>query len=390
MGEDDCDCGICNFCNGMSYDSELETDEAGAMLIQILDPNKDNILRGLSKILPSMNVEEIILLNNLREESALIKVAAKHEAKNKKLWAKCIAEAKRKFDVFPCVPVDCSHALSEVGWKSYYELKIGDKIISYNKEKNQLEWDIIKNIHFYKSADTIRMYKANTCFDFLSTKNHRWIIKNRKRVTNQTKVSKYKERDYKYEDQFVTTENITRNMSLITSARMINSESIPLKDFRKHEWSWVEMILKMSNEQREAWLASAIIYDGHENGYSDLHKRASYGFSQKNKDHGDAAAICAALLGYNVSFRSHKKDNPDITSFTFINRQTHSSQNIIKENGGIFDVWCPETENGTWLMKQNRMITITGNSAYANGYAAKLYKKKGGTWKTVKPKSRRK
>lgn len=101
MGEDDCDCGICNICNGMSYDSELETDEAGAMLVQILDPDKDKILRGLSKILPTMNVEEIVLLNNLREESGLIKIAAKHEAKNKKLWAKCIAEAKRKFDVFP-------------------------------------------------------------------------------------------------------------------------------------------------------------------------------------------------------------------------------------------------------------------------------------------------
>jgi len=101
MGEDDCDCGICNFCNGMSYDSELETDEAGAMLIQILDPNKDKILKGLSKILLPMNVEEIVVLNRLRESCGLIKVAAKHEAKNKKLWAKCIAEAKRKFDVFP-------------------------------------------------------------------------------------------------------------------------------------------------------------------------------------------------------------------------------------------------------------------------------------------------
>ena len=56
----------------------------------------------------------------------------------------------------------------------------------------------------------------------------------------------------------------------------------------------------MSNEQREAWLASAIVYDGHENNYSTLYKRGSYGFSQKNEDHGDAAAICAALLGYNV------------------------------------------------------------------------------------------
>ena len=388
MGEDDCDCGICNFCNGMSYDSELETDEAGAMLIQILDPNKDKILKGLSKILPPMNVEEIVVLNSLRESCGLIKVAAKHEAKNKKLWAKCIAEAKRKFDVFPCVPVKCSYALSEDGWKSCSELKIGDKIISYNKEKNHLEWDVIKNIHFYENAPTIRMYKSNTCFDFLSTKDHKWVLKNRKRKKSISPDCK--EKAYKYNDQFVTTENITKNMNLITSARMINSESVSLKDFRKHEWSWVDMVLKMSNEQREAWLASAIIYDGHENGYSELHKRGSYGFSQKNKDHGEAAAICAALLGYNVSFKNNKKDNPDMTSFIFINRQTHNSLNILKEDGGVFDVWCPETSNGTWLMKQERMITITGNSAYANGFASRLYKKKGGTWKTVKPKSRRK
>ena len=101
MGEHDCDCGICNVCSGMSYDSELETDESGAMLVQVIDPNKNKILRELSKAIPPMNVEEIVLLNNLREESGLIKVAAKHEARNKKLWAKCIAEAKRKFDVFP-------------------------------------------------------------------------------------------------------------------------------------------------------------------------------------------------------------------------------------------------------------------------------------------------
>lgn len=384
--EEDCDCGICNHCNGMGDDTIMIGDDFDVINIRILDPVKNQMLNKLSTALIPIDPQEVVILSDLKISSGIIKIAAKHEARNKKLWAKCIAEAKRKFDVFPCVPVDCSYALSEVGWKSYSELKIGDKIISYNKEKNQLEWDIIKNIHFYKSADTIRMYKANTCFDFLSTKDHRWVLKNRKRVTNKTKASKYKEREYKYEDQFVTTENITKNMSLITSARMINSESIPLKDFGKHEWSWVETVLKMSNEQREAWLASAIIYDGHENGYSDLHKRASYGFSQKNKDHGDASAICAALLGYNVSFKSHKKDNPDMTSFIFINRQTHSSQNILKEDGGVFDVWCPETNNGTWMMKQDRMITITGNSAYANGFASRLYKKKGGTWKTVKPK----
>jgi len=100
MFEEDCDCGVCSFCNGMSQDHELSEDDSGTMLIQVLDP-RDDILKGLAAILPPMNVEEIVLLNNLREESGLIKIAAKHKPNNPSLWSKCIAEAKRKFDVFP-------------------------------------------------------------------------------------------------------------------------------------------------------------------------------------------------------------------------------------------------------------------------------------------------
>lgn len=101
MEELSCDCDICNICNGMSYESELETDEAGAMLIQVLDPDRDKILRGLSKVLPPINVEEIVLLNNLRETSGLIKVAAKHKPNNPKLWSKCLADARKRFRVCP-------------------------------------------------------------------------------------------------------------------------------------------------------------------------------------------------------------------------------------------------------------------------------------------------
>jgi len=318
-----------------------------------------------------------LLLRKLGQALGFIKVAEKKKKRtptNKPLWARAIAEAKKKYDVYPCVPVSKSYALTENGWKGFYDLKVGDKIISYNRKENCLEWDVIKNLHFYKNADTIRIYKANTCFDFICTKDHKWVIKNKEKTSDKK---------YKYEDQLVRTEDITKHMNIITSAKMKNSNSISLSDFRKHNWSWTEKILAMSNEQREAWLASAIIYDGHENNYSSAYNRASYGFSQKNKDHGDAAAICAALLGYNVSFKE-KKHNPEISSFIFINRQTHNTQNMLKENFVNCDVWCPETNNGTWLMKQDRMITITGNSAYANGYALKWYKEHGGGWRGKK------
>lgn len=328
------------------------------------------------------------LLKELREFD-LEKEAAKKKKKKKKskkkkrtptkpdLWQRAIAAAKRKFDVYPCVPVETSYALTREGWRTYSELRIGDEIVSYNRDLDCLQWDEILNLNFFENAPTMRMYKSATCFDFICTEDHNWVIKNK---------SKKSSKRYKYEDQLVPARSITKNMNIITSARMEDSEGIPLNSFRKREWSWVEKVLAMSNQQREAWLAAAIVYDGHENNYSQLHKRASYGFSQKNDDHAEATEICAALLGYNVSFKKHKKYNPDISSYTFIDRQTHGTQNVIKEPADNCDVWCPETKNGTWLMKQGRMISITGNSAYANGWALQWYKKKGGGWRGPKPK----
>jgi hypothetical protein len=99
-----CNCDSCDRCKNKSYDYELLPDDSGVMTIEFLDSKDEEIrrmMKGLSEILPSMNVEEIVLLNNLREASGLIKVAAKHKPNNPKLWAKCLADARRRFDVCP-------------------------------------------------------------------------------------------------------------------------------------------------------------------------------------------------------------------------------------------------------------------------------------------------
>jgi hypothetical protein len=70
-----------------------------------------------------------------------------------------------------------------------------------------------------------------------------------------------------------------------------------------------------------------------------------------------------------------------MTSWTFIDRQTQRTQNVFKEDAGFAEVWCPETALGTWIMKQGNMIHVTGNSAYANGWASKVYKDLGGKWR---------
>ena len=97
-----CDCGVCSFCGGLNNSEDI-IDESGVMIIEILDPDKEKILNGLAEILPPMSVKEIVLasLQELKISSGIIKVAAKHKPNNPKLWARCIAEAKKKFKVFP-------------------------------------------------------------------------------------------------------------------------------------------------------------------------------------------------------------------------------------------------------------------------------------------------
>jgi len=105
------------------------------------------------------------------------------------------------------------------------------------------------------------------------------------------------------------------------------------------------------------------------------------GFSQKNEDHFWSAILAAYLNGYHVSYSD--KSVGDMRSATIIrNKKHHSTQNVVFTTVENESVWCPETENNTWVMVQNGWITITGNSAYANGWAAKWYKKRGGTWHT--------
>jgi hypothetical protein len=85
----------------MSSEYDLSSDESGAMLVEVLQPNRDNILEDLISSLPADAVEEIILLNGLREDSGLIKIAAKHKPNNPALWSKCLADAKKRFRVCP-------------------------------------------------------------------------------------------------------------------------------------------------------------------------------------------------------------------------------------------------------------------------------------------------
>ena len=294
------------------------------------------------------------------------KPRGKQKAKptNPSLWSRAKSMAKSKFDVYPCVPMD-SLAITKTGPQSYDNLNIGDEILSYNIETEELEWKPILNLHNFENAPLIEMGKS-TGFKIKCTPNHKWVIKHGNDYSNTS---------------LIETKDINKHMRIITCAALNNHNELVLENWSKKD-SWVEKIINMSKQQREIYLASAIVYDGHDKGVSTkISNRHTFGFTQKNEDHFYAAILAAFLNGYHVSFSDK---GLDMQSATIIrNKKTHNTQNLIIKEVESENVWCPETENNTWVMIQNGFITITGNSAYANGWAARWYKQHGGGWRTV-------
>lgn len=280
------------------------------------------------------------------------------------LWKRAIAKAKSKFDVYPCVPLD-SQAITREGLKSYDELQIGEDILTYNMENDKLEWNEIEHLHFYEQAPLKKIHKK-TGFSIRATENHKWVVRSGNDYQNVS---------------LVETKDIHKRMRILTCAELNDVSNMNLFE---SNWSktdnWVSKVLSWNKEQREIYLASSIVYDGWDKGGSTKIKdRHTFGFTQKNNDHFWATILSAYLNGYHVSF--HDKTE-SITGATIIrNKKFHSTQNLIIEDDGVEDVWCPTTKNNTWVMVQNGFITITGNSAYANAWAAKWYKGKGGTWR---------
>jgi len=101
FGEQDCDCGICNYCNGMGDDTIMIGDDSDVINIKILDPAKNKMLEDLSTALIPIDPQEVVILSNLKISSGIIKIAAKHKPNNPKLWAKCLADARGRFKVCP-------------------------------------------------------------------------------------------------------------------------------------------------------------------------------------------------------------------------------------------------------------------------------------------------
>lgn len=296
----------------------------------------------------------------------------------------CYHKVRARYDVWPsayaCVPEDTSKALTRDGWKSVDELNIGDEIMTYNIEKDELEFKPILNLHRYKDVKTNVVRSGNNGFIFEATDNHKWVVKLPE--IKGVRLEKYNRINDK---ALIETSDLLANKNnkhLVVSAQYNGGENIKIDKIFKYGTNWVKYILDITSEQRQSWLFSAIVYDGNQKKverltentnnvdelnwlYTGLHGKQSFGFKQKDIEHRDAFLLSAFLNSGLVTWKKVK--DKDIYACNYSsnkNLKNTSNFKLVKEN--IADVWCPETENGTWVMMQetdgNGIITITGNS----------------------------
>jgi hypothetical protein len=296
----------------------------------------------------------------------------------------CYHKVRARYDVWPsayaCVPEDTSKALTRDGWKSVYELNVGDEIMTYNIENDELEFKPILNLHRYKDVKTNVVRSGNNGFVFEATDNHKWVVK-----LPETKGKRLEKYNRINDKALIETTDLLENKNnkhLVVSAQYNGGKNVKLDKIFKYGTNWVKYILDVTNEQRQAWLFSAIVYDGNQQKverlteninnieeldwvYTGTQGKQSFGFKQKDIEHRDAFLLSAFLNSGLVTWKKVK--NKDIYSCHYSsNKRFKNTSNfkLVKEN--VSDVWCPETENGTWVMLQetdgNGVITITGNS----------------------------
>lgn len=258
-----------------------------------------------------------------------------------------------------CVPFD-SEALTRRGWKKQWELIPGEEILTYNAETNKQEWQPLIATHTFDSGPIIEMGHSHG-FRVRSTPNHRWFTQQRKgRLKNNELPIEVRE-----------TQELTTMQNIIVNAPLVGDDESCGYDWTslpKYQTDWVQVVLDMSQQERRAFLAGFCIADGY------WHKGEHWCWNQLSGNLADAAHLASYLVSDGVCRISKViRENGKEETHCSIGKKPHVTTASFEYSALPEEpVWCPETPNHSWVMRQGSVITITGNTTLMGGGGAKL------------------
>lgn len=246
-----------------------------------------------------------------------------------------------------CVPMD-TQILTKQGWKDYYTLVQGDIVLGYNAATRQKEWTQVTGKVFYKNADTVKVTAGRQ--SFTTTPDHRWYVEQRDA------------RAKGYNPTVLTTRELNTGTKIIVNAPFNTEQDTNMVCSNiargKYTGNWSERVLSMSHNERVAFLEGFLIADGY---YHEHKQKPVWRWAQNDGELFEAALLASYLVHDGNVTVADNDGKQKVKVVTLCRNGRITGQRMIKEDAGLQDVWCPQTELGSWVMRQGNCITITGN-----------------------------
>jgi hypothetical protein len=267
---------------------------------------------------------------------------------------------------FGCVTYD-AQALTRQGWRTVDQLVIGEEILAYNVESGRNEWTPLLALNRYNGPVYDLSFGAK--WKVRCTMDHRWYGSLATRIPGAYKNTGGLKSTHRRVDCWTTTADMPSGFRVKVSAP---SDGGPgLKDWRitpkKYEVDWVPFVLKMTPEERRAFLTGCLISEGHITKPRKGEGRSAWVLSQNEGNLGEAMWLAAYLEGYKVTVNNDNHKHGRVWRMRLCAKEVVTGQKLTKTFAGVRRVWCPTTKFGTWVMRQGSTITITGNSLNIQG-----------------------
>ena len=313
---------------------------------------------------------------------------------------------------FACVSED-TEILTENGWMKHNEIKEMDNVFSYNKFKRRIELDEIEKICKYDyEGEMINV--GNRDLDMLLTPNHRVYCLEKDNTLNVRRADNLSEKikipisaEFDEEDEPKKySDDLIKLIGWIITEGNIKSKYAGISIYQNEgknseEIEQLLINLKIDYKKSRRRGNQVTFYIGKKNKNYDLLmklsektmwrlrylpkyqlrllfdvlikadgcKRKDDGrlqYIQKDKEQIDNFQYISLRLGYSCIV-SQRKDNgvyqAYLTNRRFIGiRGTNGKGKSIKKIKYKGIVWCPKTNNKTWIARRNGRVFITGNT----------------------------
>ncbi len=311
---------------------------------------------------------------------------------------------------FYCVPTD-SEILTKDGWKNYDELIIGEQVLTYGDKK--LEWQGVKDKVVFDYDGELMSIKNNQV-EFLSTFDHRWVI-----------------RDHKGDEKIVRGYKLRSSHSIPLTGKYLPNDNV----LNKRESAILGWLVTDGYIRRRGGYFEAMIYQSPKKFASEIRELLGDDCTSESV-HPDSGVICFRISSNSEAIKRIRKyflsdddlikiaTRLDIESMKSMMDAMYKADGVtykseaqkffaaekdhvrntfqflsqalgipfhLNKSGGYLKknkylslhnkigterykgrIWCPQTPNGTWVMRRKGKIIITGNTFFKKNMELQL------------------